>query len=358
MKLLETYQLGPFTLRNRVVMAPMTRNRLTAEGLAGTLAAEYYHQRATMGLLISEAVAISADAIGYPMIPGLYNKAQVESWRGITDRVHDAGGLIFAQLWQSGRAGHSSAKDGGVMVAPSVIAIRGQQIFTKAGLKDFEVPRALTTAEVGAIIRDYQDAAERAMEAGFDGIELNAANGYLPNQFLADGVNIRDDEYGGGVENRCRFILEAMDAMVQVCGPGRVGIKLSPSTDRYDITESNPLALYGYLVGALNPLPLAYLHFMQPLSAVDAAYWPKDVITAFGGLTVHPVIANGGYNQQRAEQEVASGRAQLVSFGALALANPDLPARFAEGAPLNTPDASTFYGGNEHGYTDYPFWKK
>jgi N-ethylmaleimide reductase len=355
MKLLEPYKLGPFTLRNRVVMAPMTRNRVTATGLVGEMTATYYSQRASMGLLVSEAISISEQAIGFPLIPGIYNSAQVQAWRHVNDKVHEAGGLIFAQLWHAGRAGHSSARGGVLPVAPSALPVEGQQAFTFEGPKNYEVPYVLTTEEVRAVINDYRIAAENAKAAGFDGVEFHAAFGYLPNQFLVDGVNDRVDEYGGSIENRCRFVLEAMQVLVSVWGPGRVGIKLSPSGTFHGIRDSNPRALYGYLTGALNTLPLAYLHFMQPLTAIELPpHWPNDVLKAFAGLSNHTIIANGGYNQQGAEREIETGRAALVSFGALALANPDLPERFAKRTAVNAPDAATFYGGDDRGYIDYP----
>ena len=357
MKLLESYELGPLTLRNRVVMAPMTRSRATAEGLVGELTVAYYAQRASMGLLISEGVNISPQAVGSPSTPGLYTTAQVAAWRRVTDAVHAASGRIFAQLWHTGRVGHSSLQGGELPVAPSALRIEGQQHYTPTGLQDYEVPRPLTTAEIPGVVADYRRAAERAQQAGFDGVELHAAFGYLPNQFLVDGANHRTDAYGGSLENRSRFTLEVMQALVAVWGPGQVGIKLSPSSAYNSMVDSNPQALFSYLIGELNKLLLAYLHLMQPLFPLDDfPTWPTDVLAAYGQLFDGPVIANAGYTQDTAEQELATGRANLISFGSLALANPDLPARFAQHGPFNEADQATIYGGGgAQGYTDYPF---
>lgn len=356
MTLLQPYQLGSLALRNRVVMAPMTRSRATSSGEPSELAALYYTQRASMGLLISEGINISHQGIGMPGTPGLYTKSHIDGWRKVTDSVHAAGGLIFAQLWHTGRLGHSSAKDGEIPVAPSAIRIVGQQAFTRAGPMDYEVPRALGTGEIAGVIDDYVQAAENAKLAGFDGVELHAAFGYLPNQFLVDGANRRTDAYGGSIGNRCRFTLEAMDGLLRVWGAGRVGIKLSPSIAYNNAVDSDPRALYTHLVSALNDLPLAYLHLMQPMFPLDAfPDWPRDTLDAYGQLFDKTIIVNAGYTQETAEAVIQSGRADLVSFGALALANPDLAERFAQHGPFNEPDRATLYsGGTAAGYIDYP----
>ncbi|WP_046246547.1 alkene reductase [Hymenobacter terrenus] len=355
MKLLTPFELAAFSIPNRVVMAPMTRSRATPDGVVGDMTVTYYQQRASMGLLISEAINISAQAIGSPLTPGLYTAAHVAAWRTVTDAVHAAGGRIFAQLWHTGRVGHSLVRGGEVPVAPSAVRIEGQQHFTPSGMQEYEVPRALTTEEVAAVVEDYRQAAEKAHAAGFDGVELHAAFGYLPNQFLVAGANHRTDAYGGSIANRCRFVLDVMRALVEVWGPARVGIKLSPSIPFNGMVDSDPQALYTYLIQELNTLPLAYLHLMRPLFPLDAfPHWPTDILATFGGLFDKPIIANGGYTREAAEQEIDSGRAQLVSFGALALANPDLPARFARQAAFNEPDRATFYGGGSQGYIDYP----
>ncbi|MEI6408037.1 MAG: alkene reductase [Bacteroidota bacterium] len=356
MKLLEQIKIGDLTLQNRMAMAPMTRSRASVEGVVGEMTATYYVQRASAGLLISEAINISEQAIGSPFTPGLYTPAQIEAWKNVTDQVHAAGGVIFAQLWHTGRVGHSLVKHGALPVSASAIGIKGQQHFTPDGMKDYETPRALSTEEVKQVVQDYKTAAENAKTAGFDGVELHGAFGYLPNQFLVDGANHRTDEYGGSIENRSRFVLEVMQAMVDVWGPDKVAIKLSPSIPYNGMIDSNPEALFSYLIGELNKMPLAYLHLMQALFPLtDLPHYPKDVLNTFGPLFNKTVMANGGFNRETAEAEIDNERAQMISFGALFLANPDLPKRFELNAELNTPDRATMYGGGEKGYTDYPF---
>ena len=355
MKLLESFNLGGLRLKNRIVMAPMTRSRVDVHGVVGELTARYYVQRATAGLIISEATNISEAALGSPMTPGIWNTAQIGAWRHVTDAVHAAGGRMFSQLWHTGRVGHSLVKNGRVPVAPSAIAITGQQHFTQQGPKDYEVPRELTTAEVRTTIDDYERAARNAKAAGFDGVELHAAFGYLPNQFLVDGANRRTDEYGGSIENRSRFTLEVMDRLVGVWGNGRAGIRLSPTITYNGMVDSDPLGTFGYLVQKLDALPLAYLHMMRSPFPTDAVpQWPKDTVATFGQMFRGPVIANGGYTKASGEEVVASGAAAFVSYGALYVANPDLVRRFELGAPLNEGDRSTFYHGGPKGYVDYP----
>lgn len=354
-QLFEGIQLGPIHLKNRIVMAPMTRSRADSQGVPGHLASLYYAQRASAGLIISEGVNISQDAVGSPLTPGLFNEAQIAAWKDVTSAVHQAGGFIFAQLWHTGRVGHSQVRGGKLPVAPSAIPIVGQQHFTSAGLLDYETPHALSLDEVRSTILDYQHAAECAKRAGFDGVELHGAFGYLPNQFLVDGANQRTDEYGGSIENRCRFVLETMAALVEVWGPSRVGIKLSPVIPFNNMIDSNPEALFTHLLQALAELPLAYIHLMNALFPLDDfPHWPKDVLGTFGPFVKTLLMANGGYDAKTAEAELEAGQADLISFGNLFLANPDLPARFKSGAPLAQADKATMYGGGEHGYTDYP----
>ncbi len=355
MKLLESVHVGDLALHNRVVMAPMTRSRADAEGVVGPMQATYYGQRATAGLIVSEGINISREALGSPLTPGLFTPEHVAAWRTVTNAVHAAGGTIFAQLWHTGRVGHSLVRGGALPVAPSAIRIEGQKHFTSAGPQDYEVPRALTTDEVRATVADYRSAAEHAKAAGFDGVELHGAFGYLPNQFLVDGANHRTDEYGGSIHNRCRFVLEVMTELVAVWGPGRAGIRLSPLVPYNGMVDSDPVALFGHLIGRLNELPLAYLHLMQALFPLDAfPTWPKDALGTFGPLYRGTIVTNGGYDRDRAEAVLVEGRAQLVSFATLFIANPDLVARFAKGAALAAPDRATMYGGGEHGYIDYP----
>ena len=355
-KLFESTSLGRIHMPNRIVMAPMTRSRADINGVPSDMAALYYTQRASAGLIISEAINISMNAIGSPLTPGLFNQDQVAAWKKITTAVHQAGGTIFAQLWHTGRVGHSAVRGGVLPVAPSAIAISGQKHFIgTGGMVDYEVPRALSLDEVRATILDYQHAAEHALQAGFDGVELHGAFGYLPNQFLVDGVNHRTDEYGGSIENRCRFVLETLQAIINVWGQSRVGIKLSPVIPFNGIVDSDPESLYTYLLQKMNQWPLAYVHLMNAIYPLDNfPTWPKDVLGTFRKHIQGVVIANGGYDAQTAEAELVAGRADLVSFGNLFIANPDLPERFKLEAPLAKAQRSTMYGGGEHGYIDYP----
>ncbi|MDR5776497.1 MULTISPECIES: alkene reductase [unclassified Caballeronia] len=356
MKILEPFALGPVAMRNRVVMAPMTRSRADSHGLAGPLMREYYKQRASMGLIISEGLNTSPQAIGVPSTPGIYTDAQIASWRKITDAVHDSGGAIFAQLWHTGRVGHSSWRNGSLPVGPSAIRIEGQKPFTAGGIADFETPHELSVQEIVAVVADYRRAAENARSAGFDGVELHAAFGYLPNQFLDDNSNKRADLYGGSIANRCRFTLEVMDALLDVCGVDRVGIKLSPAIAYNGMADSDPRALYSHLITELSTWRLAYLHLMRPMFPLDhVPHWPKDVLGTYAQLFDGPIVANAGYTPDEAEEALLRGDADLISFGTLALANPDLPARIASLGPFNEADRNTLYaGGSERGYTDYP----
>lgn len=356
MKLLQPNKIGKLSLKNSIVMAPMTRARGEGKGVANDLTTLYYTQRATVGLIITEGINISEQALGSPFTLGIYTEEQIAGWKKVTDSVHQNGGKIFAQLWHTGRVAHSVDKNGVLPVAPSAIAITGQQHFSSQGLVDYEIPRALEIAEVKQVIQDYKQAAINAIEAGFDGVELHAATGYLPNQFLAESSNLRTDEYGGSIENRSRFILEVMQVITATIGEGKTGIKLSPSIPYNSIIESDPVATYSYLIKELNNLPLAYIHIMNPLFLPKEGFeqYAKDVMGTFGTLTKHTVIANAGYTRETAEQELEKGIAKLISFGVPFIANPDLVKRFELNAELNEADRTTFYGGNERGYTDYP----
>ena len=355
MKLLTSTQLGKLHPRNRVVMAPMTRSRADADGVVGELTVRYYLQRATAGLIITEATNISAEAMGSPMTPGIWSAEQVEAWKKVTSAVHAAGGLIVMQLWHTGRVGHSDVRGGNLPLAPSAIGIQGQQAFTPTGLKDYEVPRALTTDEVRATIDDFERGSKNAKAAGFDGVELHGAFGYLPHQVLVDSANQRTDEYGGSIENRARFVLDVMDRLVRVWGEGRAGIRLSPTLAYNSMVDSDPLATFSYLLSKLNDLPLAYLHLMRATPDADRfPSWPRDTIATFGPLFRGALIVNGGYDRESAEAAVTSGAAQAVSFGAPFVSNPDLVRRFESGAPLTPGDRQTFYQGGAKGYVDYP----
>lgn len=357
MNLLQPTYLGSIQLTNHMVMAPMTRSRADANGLVGPLTTLYYQQRASAGLIISEGLTISKQAIGMPFIPGIYTPDHIASWKNVTDAVHQAGGKIFAQLWHMGRAAHSQNKNGEIPVAPSAIAIPTQTIFTEIGQRPFETPRELINQEIKQTIQDYKQAAINAIEAGFDGVELHGGFGYLPNQFLSESSNTRTDEFGGSIENRSRFTLDVMKALIEAIGPGKVGIKLSPSIIYHGILDSDPVSLYTYLITELNKLDIAYIHLMQPMFPIDEyPQYPKDVIEGYGKIIQKPLIINAGYTRETAEEVIKAEKAQLVSFGALFLANPDLPERFHLNTELNVPDRATMYGGgDEKGYTDYPF---
>lgn len=356
MKLLKSITLGNLTLKNRMVMAPMTRSRANNNGVVGAITALYYAQRADAGLIISEGINISQQAMGSPWTPGLYTQEQIIAWKKVTQSVHAKGGLIFAQLWHTGRVGHTVDRNGNLPVAPSAIAIQGQQHFTSQGLKDYETPRALTTIEVKQIIQDYKQAALNAMEAGFDGVELHAAFGYLPNEFLAESANQRNDQYGGNVENRNRFVLEVMQEMVNAVGSTKVAIRLSPTNTFNNIEHSDPVSQYTPLLEELNKMPLAYIHLMNAMVPLDNyPHYPKNVIETFGRLSNLPIIANAGYDKETGEAELKKGIAKMISYGSLFLANPDLPKRFEIGAVLNAPDKATMFGGGEKGYIDYTF---
>jgi len=355
MKLLTVTTIGKLELTNSMAMAPMTRSRADVKGMVGALTVLYYAQRVSAGLLITEGINITEQALGSPLTPGIFTNEQIVAWKKVTEAVHDKGGKIIAQLWHTGRVGHSIDKGGILPVAPSAIAIQGKEHFTSQGPKSYETPRALETNEVKQIVQDYKQAAVNAMEAGFDGVELHAAFGYLPNQFLVDGANQRTDEYGGSIENRSRFVIEVMQAMVDAIGENKVAIKLSPSLAFNSIIDSNPTDLYQYLLKELDKMPLLYVHVMNALYPTDnLPQYPRDVMGVFGKMTKHLVMANGGYTRETGEEELEKGIAKIISYGALFLANPDLPKRFELNAEMNQPDRATMYGGGEKGYTDYP----
>ncbi|MDJ1506792.1 alkene reductase [Xanthocytophaga agilis] len=357
MKLFDKTQLGKLTLKNRMAMSAMTRSRADINGVVGDLTVEYYTQRVSAGLLFTEAITISEQAIGSPFTPGIFTPDQIEAWKKVTKAVHDRGGVIIAQLWHTGRAGHSVDRKGVLPVAPSAVAITGMKHFTSQGLKDYETPRALTVDEIKQIILDYGQAARNAMAAGFDGVELHAANGYLPNQFLAESANKRTDEYGGSIENKTRFVLEVMQELIRAVGGDKVGIKISPFHPYGDMLVDNPVATYTHLIEELNKLDFTYVELMKrsPLFSAVPGYPEDDEIELFGRMVKHTLIANTGYDKVSAEAELEKGIAKIISFGTLFLANPDLPKRFEKDAPLNQPDRATMFGGGAQGYIDYPF---
>lgn len=354
--LLTPVRIGAVELTNRIVMAPMTRNR-AGEGLAPTaMNAKYYEQRASAGLIVTEASQVAERGIGYPGTPGIYSDAQVDGWRLVTKSVHDRGGKIFLQLWHVGRISHPSLQpNGDLPVAPSAIAPEGE-CFTYEGLQPFVTPRALETSEIGGIVKEFAHGAAMAKSAGFDGVEIHAANGYLIDQFLQDNSNVRTDGYGGSVANRARFMLEVTEAVVDVWGASRVGIRLSPRGTFNSMGDSDRLATFSYAVEKLAPLNLAYLHLIEPIAGAmsKAAVVGDRLLPRLRQIFHGPIIANGGYDRESAEAVLGSGDADLVAFGVPFIANPDLPARFATGAALARADSSLFYTGGERGYVDYP----
>jgi len=348
-------RVGPYDLANRIVMAPMTRNRAGAGNVPPPLASIYYAQRASAGLIVTEASQISPEGVGYPGTPGIHTADQIEGWRRVTTAVHDAGGRIFLQLWHVGRISHPSLQPDGVLpVAPSAIRPEGQAM-TPSGAQPFVTPRALEFREIPGIVEQYGRAAQNAKEAEFDGVEIHAANGYLLDQFLRDKTNRRVDRYGGSIENRARLLLEVAEAVAAVWGGERVGVRLSPMNPFNDIADSDPASTFGHAIRALDRLGLAYLHLVEPEPSAVAPGGARLDARYFRPMWRGPIIANRGYDLQRATEIIAEGSADLVAFGVLFLANPDLPERFRRGAPLNTPDRATFYGGGEAGYTSYPF---
>jgi N-ethylmaleimide reductase len=355
--LLEPFQLGDLNLKNRMVMAPMTRNRAGEGNIQGDLNATYYRQRSGAGLIITEASQVAPHGQGYPYTPGIHNLDQVEGGKKITRAVHDAEGKIFLQLWHVGRISHPDFQQGKPPLAPSAIKPKGQ-VYTFEGLKDFVTPRALETQEIQDVVADYQKGARLAREAGFDGVEIHGANGYLIDQFLQDISNHRTDWYGGSIENRTRFLLEVVQAVREEWPSNRVGLRLSPSGEFNTMGDSHSRELFTYVIQQLNAFDLAYIHLIRAGDVADKPHLEGDVIGYYGPQIETTVIASTGYDRETGNEELQKGIADLIAFGRPFLANPDLPERFERKAPLNEPDSSTFYGGGEKGYTDYPFLKE
>ncbi len=347
------FKAGALELPNRLVMAPLTRGRANPDGTPHPRMVEYYRQRATAGLIISEATAISAQGVGWVNAPRIYTQAHVEGWKPVTEAVHQAGGRIFLQLWHMGRASHPDFHNGALPVSASAIAAQGEA-HTAGGKKPYVTPRALETDEIAGVVQDYARAARLAREAGFDGVEIHAANGYLIDQFLRDGSNQRTDDYGGSVANRVRFLLEVTAAVAGAWSADHVGVRLSPTNPYNDMRDSNPVATFTHAAKILNRFKLAYLHVLEGLpghwSAIPGLRVSPSIKAAFKG----PFIANAGYDAATAAHSINEGESDLVAFGVPFIANPDLVQRFRTGAPLNPPDMATFYGGTEKGYTDYP----
>ena len=352
--LFEPLQLGSVTVKNRVLMAPLTRNRAKPDGTPWAVAEEYYAQRASAGLIFTEATQISAMGKGYINTPGIYRDEHVVAWRNITKAVHAAGGKIALQLWHVGRISHSSLlPDNADPIAPSAIQAKSQT-FIETGMVDVSPPRAMTLDDIKTVIEEYRRAAENAKAAGFDAVEVHAANGYLLDQFIRDGSNQRDDEYGGSVENRIRLLLEVVEAVIDVYGADKVGVRLSPTGGFNDMHDSDPKQTFVTAVKALNKYGLAFLHVVEEFPGEDANTEDQAVNKAVRDAWSGPYIANGGLDAAKASQLVESGDADAVTFGRPFIANPDLPKRIRTGADWNEPDQETFYGGDEKGYTDYP----
>ena len=344
--------LGDLTLANRVIMAPLTRNRAIMPGnVPQAMNATYYAQRAGAGLIISEAAQVSPEGIGYPATPGIHSEEQVQGWRAVNDAVHAQGGHMFVQLWYCGRISHPDLlPDNQQPVSASAIKPEGDA-FTYEGLKPFVEPRALRTDELPGIVDQYRQAARRAVEAGFDGVEIHSANGYLLDQFLRDGTNRREDQYGGSLENRTRLLMDVLSAVLESWEPSRTGVRISPENSFNDIHDSSPQATFNFVASALSGKGLGYLHVVEGEMMSGARKLDyRQIRDHFDGY----YMANCGYDKAHAQAAIASGDTDMVSFGQLFLANPDLVQRFKTDAELNTPDPDTFYGGDEKGYTDYP----
>jgi N-ethylmaleimide reductase len=353
-KLFDSYKLGPITLPNRLVMAPLTRNRAVPPGMVPSpLAIDYYGQRASAGLLITEASQVSQQGQGYQDTPGIYSKEQVAAWRKVTDRVHERGGRIFLQAWHVGRISHTSLQpNGGAPVAPSAIRANGKT-FVGGTFADVSEPRALALEEIPGIIESFKRATANVLEAGFDGIEVHAANGYLLDQFARDGTNKRTDAYGGSIENRARLMLEISKVVAAEAGPERTGIRISPVTPANDISDSDPQALFDYIVDHLNALKLVYIHVIEGATGGPRDNAPFDY-RALRNRFKGAYIGNNGYDFELATKVLAADAADLIAFGKPFISNPDLVERLKSGAPLNPFDKATFYGGGAKGYTDYP----
>lgn len=353
--LLQPIVFGAISLANRVVMAPLTRCRAGAGNVPTDLMVEYYRQRASTGLIISEATQIMPEGQGYPSTPGIHSAEQVAGWRKITDAVHAAGGKMVLQLWHVGRVSHSEFQPNQVLpVAPSAIAIPGEG-YTPSGMKKpYETPRALETAEIPGIIAAYVQGAKNSIAAGFDGVEIHGANGYLIDQFMRDGSNHRTDQYGGSLENRTRLLMEVVEAVTAAVGAERTGLRISPVQPANGMSDSNPQETFTYVVEKLSAYPLAYLHIAGMGVDQPGVAGPTFDLNSLRPLWSGKLVVNYRYDLAKAEAAITEGYADAVAFGVPLIANPDLVARIAQDAPWNEADSSSFYGGDEHGYTDYP----
>ena len=366
LSLFSPLQVGPYKLNHRVVMAPLTRMRAERPSLAPRpLNVEYYAQRATPGgLIIAEASPVMATGFGSPGVPGIYSEQQIAGWREVVDAVHAKGGVIFLQLWHVGRVSHSSFQPGGLLpVAPSAVPI---SVDFKTATADgkvvpYETPRALKTSEIPDVVNAYREAAGNALRCGFDGVEVHGANGYLIEQFLQSHTNLRTDQYGGGIENRVRFLMEVTEAVIEVWGSNRVGVRLSPYGVANGSGEADPMPLYSHAIKSLDHLGLAYLHFIEPRSSgagraeVNHQNVPSAMVL-FRPIWSGVLISAGGFTGETAEAAIAAGHADAIAFGRIFISNPDLPRRLQHGYPLTPYNRATFYRGEESGYTDYPVY--
>ena len=344
--LFDPIRIGKIELKNRIIMAPMTRSRANDEGIQPPIAAEYYAQRASAGLIITEATNISPMAKGYIRTPGIYNDAQIQSWRPITDSLHARGGKIFLQVFHTGRiALPDFLPNHTEPVAPSAVRAKGQN-YTDEGMKEFVMPREITREEIAQTVRDFAAAARNAIAAGFDGVELHSASGYIVQQFLSTNANLRTDEYGGSIENRTRFLFEVLDAMIAAVGSERVGVKFSPRIPFNDNEEIDAEVVYPYIIERLNQRSMAYIHVADS----NGGDWHAKLYPIYQGV----YFAGAGFTKESGAALLERGGADAIVYGTKLLANPDLPERFRRNAPLNEPDQSTFYVPGEHGYTDYP----
>jgi 2,4-dienoyl-CoA reductase-like NADH-dependent reductase (Old Yellow Enzyme family) len=344
--LFDPLKAGAFTLKNRVVLAPLTRCRASAGRVPNDMMREYYEQRASAGLMLTEATSVTPMGVGYPDTPGIWSDEQVAGWKKITDAVHAKGGTIVLQLWHVGRISDPVYLDGALPVAPSAIAPKGHVSLLRP-VKEFVVPRALELSEIPGIVAAYRRGAENAKRAGFDGVEVHGANGYLLDQFLQDSTNHRTDAYGGPIENRARLMLEVVDAAIDVWGADRVGLHLAPRGDSHTMGDSNPLATFGYVATEVGKRKIAFI-FTREYQGPDAI--SPELKKLFGGV----FISNEKFTKESAEAAINAGAADAIAFGKQFIANPDLPERFKLNAPLNTPDTASFYGGDARGYIDYP----
>ena len=357
--LLRSVSLGNLMLKNRVAMAPLTRRRATDNYVPTEIMATHYQQRASAGLIIAEATNISLQGTGYMNTPGIYTPQQIEAWKSVTKAVHEKSGKIFLQIWHVGRVSHPLLQeDGNLPVSASAIKADGKQK-TPEGHKEMVVPRALETDEIPGIVLDFKNAAINAINAGFDGVEIHAANGYLIDQFLHNGSNIRTDKYGGSIENRARFLFEVVEEVSKAIGPEKTGIRLSPSGIFKDMFDSNPIELYEYIISKLDDYNLAYLHILEPMVALEPAHkyekYLKEVTPHFRKFYKGLLITNCGFDFHSGNRIIENGHADMVAFGKLFISNPDLVERFERGADLSPWDVDTFYTNGPKGYTDYPF---